>query len=133
MAITEVGVRDLKADAPRLVERAARGEHIVITRYGRPRAQLGPVTATPGSDAKPSARMAEWQAQRAAFARLLPRLLRRLRGRYVAIRDGRVIASDADHDRLFERVWPRLGGRACFIGRVGGPPPLVEMPGFETA
>jgi prevent-host-death family protein len=132
MATMEVGVRDLKAHAPRLVERAARGERIVITRYGRPQAQLGPVEAGESARASaPSPRGAEWEAERAAFARLRSGLERRHRGRWIAVHGGRVVAADSDHDRLFERVWKRLRGRTFFIGRVGGPPPVVEMPGFE--
>jgi hypothetical protein len=43
---------------------------------------------------------------------------------------GRVVDSDADHQRLFERVWKRLHGGTFFIGRVGAAAPTVEMPGF---
>ena len=53
-------------------------------------------------------------------------------GRYVAVHGGRVVGADADADRLFERAFRKLGGRTFFIGRVGAPPPIVEMPGFEV-
>jgi prevent-host-death family protein len=41
-----VNIADAKARLPELVERAARGEEIVIARNGRPRARLVPLPAT---------------------------------------------------------------------------------------
>ena len=135
MATTAVGVRELKLHAPALVKRAGHGERIVITRYGKPHAQLGPVeeVKVPDGPASPP-RMAAWQVERSAFERLLPRLAtqRRYRGCYVAVHGGQVVGSDADSNALFERLWHKLQGRTFFIGRVGGPPPIVEMPGFEV-
>jgi prevent-host-death family protein len=130
MTTGKTGVRELKRDAPRLVERAASGERIVITRYGKPRAQLGPVEEQATGQ---SARTAVWQAERRAFDRLAPGLERRYRGRWVAILGGRVAGSDTDLDRLYERVWRRHRGRVFFIARVGAPPAVVDMPGFEAA
>jgi prevent-host-death family protein len=133
MATTAVGVRELKLHAPKLIQRAARGERIVITRYGRPHAQLGPVEPVASSEPLPEhGRMAAWQEERRAFERLLPGLEQRYRGRYVAVHAGRVVGSDPDHDALFERIWQKLRGQTFFIGRVGGPPPIVDMPGFEV-
>jgi prevent-host-death family protein len=132
MATTAVGVRDLKLHAPKLVGRAARGERIVISRYGRPQAVLGPIEqAPPDATVTHGPRMAEWLEEKRSFEQLLPGLETKHRGRYVAIRGGRVIGSDVDPDQLFERLWAKLSGRTFFIGRVGGPP-LVEMPGFEV-
>ena len=132
MATSAVGVRELKLHAPSLVKRAGHGERIVITRYGKPHAELGPVDDGRATDRPASPpRMAAWQAERRAFERLLPRLERRYRGRYVAVCGGQVVGADADHDALFERLWHKLKGRTFFIGRVGGPPSIVEMPGFE--
>jgi antitoxin (DNA-binding transcriptional repressor) of toxin-antitoxin stability system len=133
MATKAVGIRELKLHAPALVGRAARGERIVITRYGRPCAELrsfeSSATAPPPAE---GTRLAEWQAERQAFRRILSRLEARYRGRHVAIHRGRVVGADTDADRLFERIWRRLGGRTFFIGRVGAPPAIVEMPGFEV-
>src|SRR5213593_765927 len=128
MATTSVGIRDLKNRAPQLVQRAARGERIVITRYGVPRAVLGPASEVlePGH----RVRMQAWWRERRAFERLGRTAQRRFGGRYVAVCGGRVIDSDADHQRLFERVWKRLRGATFFIGRVGAEAPTVEMPGF---
>jgi prevent-host-death family protein len=129
---TTIGVRDLKNEAPRLVQRAARGEHIVITRYGKPQAILGPVAAAePPEKVRHAARMADWEREREAFERLSPRMRRRHTGRFVAVHRGRVIATDADHDRLFHRVWKRLRGKTFFIGLAGAEPPIVEVSGFE--
>ena len=128
MAIIHVGIRDLKNRAPQLVRRAARGDRIVITRYGKPRALLGPIVEAqePGH----RARMQAWQRERRAFERLAPVHQRRLGGRFVAMHRSRIVDTDADHDRLFERVWKRLRGATFFIGRVGTPSPTVDMPGF---
>jgi prevent-host-death family protein len=124
-----VGVRELKQTAPELVRRAARGERIVITRYGRPAAMLTEVE--PSYSTAPSAQMSDWEKEREAFARLAPGVSKRLRGKYIAVSGGQVVGSDADHERLYRRVLKKVGGRVFFIGRVGAPPPLVEMPGFE--
>ena len=128
MAIIHVGIRELKNHAPQLVRRAARGDRIVITRYGKPRALLGPIVEAqePGH----RARMQAWQRERRAFERLAPVHRRRFGGRFVAMHRGRIVDTDADHDRLFERVWKRLRGATFFIGRVGTPSPAVDMPGF---
>lgn len=133
MATKAIGVRELKLHAPKLVDRARSGERIIITRYGKPHAQLGPVEqAAPGDGTAKHPRMVAWQAEQRAFERLLPKLERRHRGRYVAVHGGRVVGADADQDALFERLWRKLEGRTFFIGRVGGPPPVIEMPGFEV-
>ncbi len=131
MATTPVGVRELKRRVPALVRRASQGERVVITRYGKPCAVLGPIEAE-RSSAPRTGRMGAWLTEREAFERALPRLSRKLAGRYVALHRGRVVDSDADPDRLYARVSEKLGGATFFIGRVGGPPPVVDMPGFEV-
>jgi prevent-host-death family protein len=40
---TEVGAYEAKTHLPALLERVARGEHIVITKHGRPIARLVPI------------------------------------------------------------------------------------------
>ncbi len=127
---TTVGIRELKLHAPSLVERAARGERVVITRYGHARASLGPVDAA--GDSQPTGSAAAWSVERAAFVRLQPTLMKKYRARYVAIAGGRVVGAGDDHDALYERIWKKLRGRTFFIGRVGAPPPVVEMTGFEV-
>jgi prevent-host-death family protein len=45
--VTEVSIRDLRNHGGDVVERAARGEAITITRDGKPVAQLSPIAAGP--------------------------------------------------------------------------------------
>jgi prevent-host-death family protein len=124
-----IGVRELKQTAPALVRRAARGERIVITRYGRPAAMLTEIGPSNPSTYGP--RRLEWEKERAAFDHLVPRLSKQLRGKYIAVSGGKVVGKDADHDRLYRRMLAKVPGRVFFIGRVGGAQPVVEMPGFE--
>src|SRR5262245_23614928 len=102
---TNIGIRELKAEAPRLVRRAARGEEILITRYGKPAALLGPAPAGSVSAATP--RVQAWQAEKRAFKKLLPKLRKRYERRWVAVLGGRVVAVGADPEALFQRVWRR--------------------------
>jgi prevent-host-death family protein len=60
--MTAIGVYDAKTQLPKLLERVSRGERFLITKHGRPVAQLVPAAA----DAAPSVkeivqRMQEWQ------------------------------------------------------------------------
>ncbi len=129
-----VGVRELKLRATRLVRHAAGGQHVMITRYGKPCAMLGPPGDDHDAEQPPAGRrMSEWLREQRAFQRLLPRLERRRGDRWVAVHRGRVVGSSGDHDALFERIWKRLHGRTFFMGRVGGPAPIVDMPGFDLA
>lgn len=41
----EIGAYDAKTHLPKLLERVRRGERFVITKHGRPVAELGPVKA----------------------------------------------------------------------------------------
>lgn len=124
---TTAGVRELKRNARQLVERAAKGERIVITRYGKPQAELGPPGAAQGAHPP---QHAQWEKERAAFHRLERASGRKLRGQWVAILHGRVIASGKDHERLYQQV-RRRHSEPFFIGRVGAMPPIIDMPGFE--
>lgn len=46
--VDRIGIRQLRTDCARAVQRAGAGERIVITVDGRPVAQLGPLEAEPG-------------------------------------------------------------------------------------
>ena len=129
MVATTIGIRELKADAPRLVRRAARGERIVITRYGKPTALLGPPPRE--SDLAATPRREAWQTEKRAFETLLPKLRRRYEGRWVAVLARKVVAASADHEALFQRVWRKHPNRAFHIGWVGDAAPAVEFPGIE--
>jgi prevent-host-death family protein len=125
-----VGVRDLKQNAPALVRRAAAGERITITRYGRPLALIVPPdTDEPAAAASGPSKL--WESERRAFERLLPKLAKKEAGKFVAVHEGRVVGVSVDADQLYERVWKKLGGAVFFIGRVGAEPEIVDMPGAE--
>ena len=124
---TTAGMLELRRNARELVERAAKGERILITRHGKPLAELGPPGAPQGVV---NPQQALWEKERAAFHRLGPSLGRKLRGRWVALLHGRVIASGKDHERLYQQV-RRKHSQPFFIGRVGAMPPIIDMPGFE--
>jgi prevent-host-death family protein len=125
-----VGVRELKNQAPKLVQRAERGEEFVVTRHGKAVAVLGP--ATPGgvvTAGRP--RFDAWNGERRAFERSRPKLERVYKGKFVAVSGGKVIDADVDASALFTRAARSLDARAFFIGRVGEAEPVVDMPGFE--
>lgn len=124
-----MGIRELKRDAARLVQRAAHGERVLVTRYGKPAAQLVPAEIDAGR--AESSRARAWGRERAAFPRLEPRLRRRYLGRWVGISGGRVVAVGKDPEVLARSLFRRLRTQAFFVGRVGVPPQLVDMPGFE--
>lgn len=60
--MTAIGVYDAKTQLPSLLDRVSRGERFLITRHGRPVAQLVPAEAEPVVDVKEIVRqMQEWQ------------------------------------------------------------------------
>ena len=130
MATKVVGVRELRNQAPKLVQRAERGEEFVITRHGKAAAVLGPPLASPARAAgRP--RLEAWESERRAFERSKAKLSRRFLGKYVAMSGGEVVDWDRDASVLFERVTRVLASSPVFIGRVGDVEPLVDMPGFS--
>ena len=66
--MTTVSAYEAKTHLPRLLRAAERGETVVITRHGKPVAQLGPVQEQPGVD------MAEATARLEALRRRLPKI-----------------------------------------------------------
>lgn len=131
MATKSVGIRELKEGAPKLVQRAERGERILITRHGKAAAVLAPaVDEDLTARARPNLRV--WQRERRSFERLSATLAQRYDGRFVAVLDGKPIDSDPDATLLFERVAAAFPGRVFFIGRVQGPDSFVDMPGFTV-
>ena len=132
MATKSVGIRELKEQAPKLVQRAEHGEQVFITRHGKTVAVLGPATLAHRSGNTTQSRFHAWEQERSAFLRLEPQLSPRLTGQFVAIHEGKVLASGANPTRLAERVARKLPGSPFFIGRVGDPEPIVDMPGFTS-
>jgi prevent-host-death family protein len=59
MAPKSVNIADAKARLPELVERAARGEEIVIARNGRPKARLVPLAT--GKRRRPGRGRGKWK------------------------------------------------------------------------
>jgi prevent-host-death family protein len=66
--MTTVTAYEAKRHLPRLLRAAERGETVIITRHGRPVAQLGPVQQPRGFD------MAEAMATLEALRRRLPKV-----------------------------------------------------------
>lgn len=130
-----VSIRDLKANVRDVVARAARGEHIVVTRYGTPRAVLCPIGGEPSETAPPTGTASAGQAferEERAFDRMFrDGKLAAHRGRYVAISGGRVIDFDPDAATLVRRAGRKLRRRIFFVGFVGDQEPLVDLPGQE--
>ncbi len=129
-----VSIRELKEGVGDLVARAARGERILVTRYGTPRAVLSAfgASATPGSSSAQRSGANEFDREERAFDRLLAQgRLAAHRGRYVGVRGGRVIDHDPDAPTLVRRLGIRLGRRIFFVGFVGADEPAVDLPGDE--
>jgi prevent-host-death family protein len=60
--MTSIGVSDAKTQLPKLLDRVSRGERFLITRHGRPVAQLVPTVAAAAPGLKDVIRqMEEWQ------------------------------------------------------------------------
>lgn len=60
--MVSIGVYAAKTQLPKLLERVRRGEHITITKHGKPVAQLVPAESTDALDVSEVIRqMEEWQ------------------------------------------------------------------------
>ena len=72
----------------------------------------------------------KWQREYRAFLRLLPELLAsEHRGKFVAIHDGRVVASGDDRVRVALDAYAGHGYVPVHVGLVSTePPPLVRLP-----
>jgi prevent-host-death family protein len=66
--MTTVGTYEAKTHLPRLIRAVERGETVIITRHGKPVAQLGPVQNQSQAD------MADAKARLEALRRRLPRI-----------------------------------------------------------
>jgi hypothetical protein len=67
-----------------------------------------------------------------AFLRLLPELLEKHRGQYVAIHGEQVVDTDKDDIALVQRVHARVGYVPIFVGLVSDSPPLVRVPHYRA-
>jgi len=60
--MTTYSVADAKSGLPRLIDRALEGEEVIISRHGRPIAELRPLTAP--AQATPSGASHDWLKRR---------------------------------------------------------------------
>ncbi len=67
-------VADAKAGLPRLIDRAMAGEEVIITRHGRPVAELRPTTARQPPKAAGAAEFYDWLASRRSTLKAGPSL-----------------------------------------------------------
>jgi len=79
-----------------------------------------PELTTHGSD--------PWEAERAAFWRLLPTLLQTHAGRYVAVYQGQVVDQGEDEIELGMRVYQKVGYVPIYVGLVSEERKLVRIP-----
>ena len=70
------------------------------------------------SDDEHPARLQQFKAEVAAFDRQLPELLNKYEGFFVAVHQGKVIASGQDKLALAQEVRDRYGNVVCYIERV---------------
>jgi hypothetical protein len=71
------------------------------------------------------------QAERAAFQRLLPELLKTHSGKFVAIQDGRVVDADADESALARQTL-LSADKPAYIQEVRAEPLVYELPSPEV-
>lgn len=85
--------------------------------------------ATSKSDEPPTT----FEQEAAAFEQLKPALLKQYAGQYVAIYQGRVVASGGDKFELLRQVYKTFGEIPCYIDMVSTEPPRrVRMPSFRV-
>jgi hypothetical protein len=114
-----------RADGLSASELVRRGLRLVAAGYYDAATSLEPC-----EKARENPQLAESLRERAAFERLQKRLARSHHGRWIAVHGGRKFDEDDDEDALYARVSRKLGNVPFFIGRVGVPPEVVDMPGF---
>lgn len=70
-----------------------------------------------------------WRQERAAFQRLLPKLLEDSVGQFVAIHNGQVVARGADKIEVAQQAYSQCGYVPIYVGLVTtSPPPVVRIP-----
>ena len=79
----------------------------------------------------PAPELSKGEREYQAFLRMLPELLPRYRGRYVAVHEGQVVDADADDVALVRRVHARVGYVPLHVGLVTDRPPAVRIPHYR--
>ena|SRR5438046_1164063 len=69
--------------------------------------------------------------ERRAFERQRAQLLRRYKGQYVAVYEGRVVDHDPDDEALACRLFVKLGDVPFYIARVEERPTVYDLPSPE--
>lgn len=83
--------------------------------------------------AAPHLEESAFQKEQHAFQRLLPKLLRKFCGEYVAVFGGKVLDHDKNDEALAERMFKKVGDAEFYIGRVEPKPTIYELPSPELA
>ena len=73
----------------------------------------------------------KWEREYQAFRRLLPQLLQTHRGLYVAVHDGRVVASGADKVAVALEAFGHVGNVPIHVGLVSTEPEPVVRSGVR--
>src|SRR5437870_1003608 len=87
---------------------------------------MNEVETLPAPVLPPPSPPSKWEKEYRAFLRLLPQLLQKQRGQYVAIHNGQVVDSDDDEIALALRVIAKVGPVPVHIDRVVERPPIPE-------
>jgi Family of unknown function (DUF5678) len=70
-----------------------------------------------------------WERERRAFRALLPELRVKYDGQYVAIKDGKVVASGSDEVAVALEAYSRVGYGPLYLGYVSDSPrPPIRIP-----
>ena len=70
----------------------------------------------------------EWYAEKAAFERMLPELLKSYRSKFVAVYEGKVVDSDDKMGELIWRVEQNLGDKPFYVDEVLETPRVYRIP-----
>ncbi|MDB6059485.1 MAG: hypothetical protein JWO95_3329 [Verrucomicrobiales bacterium] len=74
-----------------------------------------------------------FEREQHTFQMLLPKLLRKYCGEYVAVFGGHVLDHDKDDSALAARMFKKVGEADFYIGRVEEKPAVYELPSPEIA
>jgi ABC-type enterochelin transport system ATPase subunit len=74
----------------------------------------------------------EFERNAAAFEQLHDSLLQAYEGHYVAVSEGRVVASGPDDEVVAADLFARLGDASFFLGRVERAATVLEVPSPEV-
>jgi hypothetical protein len=112
------------------------GKPLILKRNGKPYAAVIPIEAYKQYRAqirarKPQPQVGTIEAEREAFYRLKPELLKTHRGLFVAMVGGKVVDSDADDRALVKRVQEKFGNVPIYVQLVSEHLRVVELPSPE--